>query len=149
MDSIKDQTLVFFRGAIPGSFASGLLQSGEDTSSGATSIFLGKVRADEGKKGTVVSISYTAYEQMAIDQMAEIARALKEKYPVSQLGAGHSLGDVPAGAVCLCIWATSGHRRAAIEACNEAVERLKNELPIWGRENFEGSGYRWKINNAS
>lgn len=149
MEREKNHAIVFFQGAIPDTFVSGLLQSSEDTASGAVSIFLGKVRADQGNDGTVVSISYTAYEQMAIEQMAEIIRMLKRKYPVAQLGAGHSLGDVPAGAVCLCVWATSGHRRAAMDACNEAVELLKRELPIWGRENFEGSAYQWKINNPS
>ena len=45
----------------------------------------------------------------------------------------HSLGKVKAGEICLFVFTSSSHRKAAIDACEEVVERVKKELPIWGR----------------
>jgi molybdopterin synthase catalytic subunit len=59
----------------------------------------------------------------------------------------HSLGKVNAGEICLFVFTSSAHRKAAIDACEEVVERIKKELPIWGRELFEDDTYQWKENN--
>jgi len=56
------------------------------------------------------------------------------------------LGMVPAGEVCLFILAAAGHRKNSINACNELVERIKNELPVWGKEIFNDHLYKWKVN---
>ena len=53
----------------------------------------------------------------------------------------HSLGVVKAGEISLFVFTSSAHRRAAIDACNEVVERIKNELPVWGKEIFEDETY--------
>ncbi|MNW17871.1 Molybdopterin synthase catalytic subunit [compost metagenome] len=58
----------------------------------------------------------------------------------------HSLGTVHAGEICLFVFTSSKHRNEATMACNEVVERIKNELPIWGKEIFEDETYQWKIN---
>ena len=58
----------------------------------------------------------------------------------------HSLGIVKAGEISLFVFASSPHRKAAIEACNETVERIKKELPVWGKELFENENYQWKEN---
>jgi molybdopterin synthase catalytic subunit len=58
----------------------------------------------------------------------------------------HSLGLVKAGEICLFVFTSSKHRKAAIEACNELVERIKAELPIWGKEIFEDNSSQWKEN---
>ena len=58
----------------------------------------------------------------------------------------HSLGKVVVGEISLFVFTSSPHRKAAIEACNETVERIKAELPIWGKELFTDETYQWKEN---
>jgi molybdopterin synthase catalytic subunit len=58
----------------------------------------------------------------------------------------HSLGEIVAGEICLFVFTSSAHRKAAMDACNEIVERLKAELPIWGREIMEDNSHQWKVN---
>jgi molybdopterin synthase catalytic subunit len=61
----------------------------------------------------------------------------------------HSLGKIKCGEVCLFVFTSAPHRKAAIDACSEAVERLKAELPIWGKEIFEDDSFQWKINQPA
>jgi molybdopterin synthase catalytic subunit len=53
---------------------------------------------------------------------------------------------VAAGEICLFVFTSSAHRKPAIDACTETVERIKAELPVWGKELFEDAGYQWKEN---
>ncbi len=113
---------------------------------GAHSIFLGQVRADEINGETVAAIEYTTYEEMALEKMHEIREAIFSKYELTCLHVHHSLGKVKAGEISLFVFASSAHRKAAIEACSEIVEKIKKELPVWGKEIFENEGYQWKEN---
>lgn len=146
MEAMQHDKLIFFEGPIPAAWMGEWLAAHEDPGPGASGLFLGRVRADRIGERTVTSITYTAYEDMAIESWRQIRRALIEAYDLGELEAFHSLGEVPAGMLCVCVCATAGHREAAMDACREAVERLKRELPIWGKENFQGSGYQWKTN---
>jgi len=135
------------QGAISPAFIANSIQAHQSKHSiGGHSIFLGQVRADdlEGKK--VAAIDYTSYEDMALEKMHQIREEIIPKYQLSCMHVHHSLGTVAAGEICLFVFTSSRHRKAAIEACSEAVERIKTELPIWGRELFEGEGYQWKEN---
>lgn len=113
---------------------------------GAHSIFLGQVRADEIEGKTVAAIEYTTYEEMALEKMSEIREDIFSKYELTCLHVHHSLGKVKAGEISLFVFASSAHRKAAIEACSEVVEKIKKELPVWGKEIFETEGYHWKEN---
>ena len=59
----------------------------------------------------------------------------------------HSLGIVPSGEISLFVFTSSKHRRDAIDACNEVVELIKKELPVWGKEIFEDGDHVWKLNS--
>jgi molybdopterin synthase catalytic subunit len=138
---------IFMQGAIPASFIGDSIgKHSSKTSIGGHSIFLGQVRADDidGKK--VISISYTANEEMALQKMHEIREDIFSKYPLTCMHVYHSLGNVMTGEICLFVFTSSAHRKAAIDACTECVERIKAELPIWGKEHFEGNDYQWKVN---
>ena len=138
---------IFVEGSIQASFIADSIQKHETkTSIGGHSIFLGQVRADEidGKK--VMAIEYTAYEQMALEKMHEIRESIFEKYPLTCMHVYHSLGKVATGELCLFVFTSSAHRKAAIDACTETVERLKAELPIWGKEVLEDETHHWKVN---
>lgn len=114
---------------------------------GAHSIFLGQVRSDEINGKTVAAIDYTTYEEMALEQMHVIREAIFEKYPLTCMHIHHSLGRVKAGEISLFVFTSSKHRKAAIDACEEVVERIKKELPVWGKEVFEDASHQWKENH--
>ena len=116
------------------------------TEIGAHQIFLGQIRADEIDGKTVKAIEYTAYEDLALSHMAAIREEIFAKYKLTCMHIHHSLGIVNAGEICLFVFTSSKHRKEATLACNEVVERIKNELPIWGREIFEDETHQWKIN---
>ena len=145
--SERKQKNIFMEGAIPSSFIADSIQKhSSKTDIGGHSIFLGQVRADsiDGKK--VSAIEYTSYVEMALEKMHEIREAIFAKYPLTCMHVYHSLGRVAAGEICLFVFTSSSHRKPAVDACSETVERIKAELPVWGKEWFEEEGYQWKGN---
>ena len=58
----------------------------------------------------------------------------------------HSLGEIKVGEICLFVFTSSKHRKADMQACDELVERIKAELPIWGKEILDSSATQWKVN---
>lgn len=138
---------IFMQGAIPAEFIGSSIQKHSSKKDiGAHSIFLGQVRADVIGEKTVAAIEYSTYAEMALEKMHEIREALFEKYALTCMHVHHSLGLVKAGEICLFVFASSKHRKVAIDACEEAVERIKAELPVWGKELFEDESHIWKIN---
>ena len=139
---------IFMEGAIPPSFiADSIAKHASKTGIGGHNIFLGQVRTDdiEGKK--VSAIEYTSNVEMALEKMHEIRESIFAKYAITCMHVHHSLGKVNAGEICLFVFTSSKHRKVAIDACTECVEKIKAELPIWGKELFEGEGYQWKVNS--
>lgn len=138
---------IFVQNAIPATFIADSIQKHSSKKNiGAHSIFLGQVRADEIGGKTVAAIEYTTYTEMALEKMHEIRESLFEKYELTCMHVYHSLGQVKAGEICLFVFTSSKHRKMAIEACEECVERIKAELPVWGKELFEDESYTWKVN---
>jgi molybdopterin synthase catalytic subunit len=138
---------IFVKGAIQASFIADSIQKhSTKTNIGGHSIFLGQVRADEIEGKKVSAIEYTAYEQLALEKMHEIRESIFEKYTLTCMHVYHSLGTVVVGEICLFVFTSSAHRKAAIDACEETVERLKAELPVWGKEILEDETHHWKVN---
>jgi molybdopterin synthase catalytic subunit len=139
---------IFVQGPISGAFVGESIQKhSTKTDIGAHQIFLGQVRADvlNGKK--VKAIDYTAYEAMALGKMHEIREGIFEKYNLTCMHVYHSLGRVAAGEISLFVFTSSPHRKQAIQACAEIVEKIKAELPVWGKEIMEDETYQWKVND--
>ena len=138
---------IFVNGAISVSFiAESIKKHSSKTAIGAHNIFMGQVRADQIEGKTVKEIEYTAYEELALEAMKTIREDIFKKYPLICMHVTHSLGRVMCGEVCLFVFTSSAHRKAAIDACSETVERIKAELPVWGRELFEDESHQWKVN---
>ncbi|HCL06132.1 MAG TPA: molybdopterin converting factor [Chitinophagaceae bacterium] len=138
---------IFVQGSITASFIADSIQKhSSKTGIGGHSIFLGQVRTDEINGKKVAAIEYTSYEEMALQKMHEIREAIFVKYELTCMHVYHSLGKVPAGEICLFVFTSSPHRKAAIEACSELVEKIKAELPVWGAELFEDNSHQWKVN---
>ena len=146
MDSQKIKN-IFTEGAITAAFiAESIAKHSNKTGIGGHSIFMGQVRADEVDGTAVTAIEYTAHQHLALTQMHTIREETFAKYPLHCLHVHHSLGSVKTGEICLFVFTSSAHRKPAIEACNELVERIKAELPIWGKELFDNQTHQWKEN---
>ena len=138
---------IFIQGPISPQFVANDIQKhSTKTNIGAHNIFLGQVRDDiiDGKK--VVAIEYSCYEEMALEKMHAIRESIFAKYDLTCMHVYHSLGRVNVGEISLFVFTSSKHRRAAIDACNELVELLKKELPVWGKELFADETHTWKQN---
>lgn len=139
---------VFVQGAIPPQFiGESIAKHSSKKDIGAHSIFLGQVRNDIIDGKTVTAIDYSAYEEMANEKFHEIREAAFEKYPLHCMHIYHSLGRVATGEISLFVFTSSKHRKEAIAACEYLVERIKAEVPVWGKEVFEDESHSWKENN--
>lgn len=138
---------IFIEGAISPSFiGDAILKHSSKKMIGAHSIFLGQVRNDITGNRAVVAIEYTTYGEMAEEKYHEIREETFSKFPLTCLHVYHSLGKVAAGEISLFVFTSAPHRKASIDACAELVERIKKELPVWGKEIINDGGYEWKEN---
>jgi len=138
---------IFNQGAItPAFIADSIAKHSSKTAIGGHSIFMGQVRRDEIDGKFVSLIDYSSYEDLALEKMHQIREEIFQKYPLNCMHVHHSLGQVKTGEICLFVFTSSAHRKPAIDACSEIVERIKSELPIWGKEVFENETHQWKEN---
>jgi molybdopterin synthase catalytic subunit len=138
---------VFIEGAISPSFiAESIAHHSVKKNIGAHSIFLGQIRNDVTDSKIVQAIEYTAYNDMANTVFHTIREEAFSKYDLTCMHIYHSLGQVKAGEISLFVFTSSIHRKDAIDACEEIVERIKKEAPVWGKEIFEDETYVWKEN---
>jgi molybdopterin synthase catalytic subunit len=131
----KKRKKVFVEGPISAQFiADSIAKHATKKDIGAHNIFLGQVREDAHGESAVAFIDYECYEEMAMQKFHEIREGAFAEYPLTCMHIYHSLGPVKVGEISLFVFTSSPHRRAAIDACNTIVERIKNEVPIWGVE---------------
>jgi molybdopterin synthase catalytic subunit len=97
---------------------------------GAVVDFYGVVRDTENDR-KIGGIEYEAFELMARKQLNLIAAEATTKFRLGALAIHHRIGWVPAGEASLYVRVTARHRRAALEACGEIIEKLKVAVPIW------------------
>jgi len=138
---------IFIEGPVPASFISESIEKhSTKTNTGAHSIFLGQVRADVIDDKKVAAIQYSANECMAAEIMTNIREEIFRKYELICMHVYHSLGNVKAGEICLFVFTSAAHRKPAMEACAETVEKIKKNLPVWGKELFDDDTTQWKVN---
>jgi molybdopterin synthase catalytic subunit len=117
-----------------------------DCENGAHEIFLGQVRCDRIDGHHVVAIEYSAFEEMVEEQLKKITDQIFDQFPIKALHIRHSLGLVPAGSISLFVLISAPHRQAAFDATRSLIDRIKAELPIWGKEIFDNQHSQWKVN---
>lgn len=101
---------------------------------GASVEFLGIVREMEGERA-LAGLHYEAYEPMARRQLARIFDELHAAHPVQAAIFIHRLGWVPVGEASLLVRVLSAHRGEALRFCGLAIDRMKEDVPIWKRTN--------------
>jgi len=138
---------IFIEGAIGSDFIAKSIEKHQSkTDIGGHSIFLGQVRADVLNGKIVSAIDYSSYVPMALEIAHEIREEIFAKFDLTCMHVYHSLGRVNAGEICLFVFTSSKHRKAAQDACAEMVERIKSEVPVWGKEILNDETYLWKEN---
>ncbi|MBK8612748.1 MAG: molybdenum cofactor biosynthesis protein MoaE [Flavobacteriales bacterium] len=139
---------IFVEGAIAPSFiADNIAKHATRHDIGAHEIFLGQVRADVIDGRSVDAIEYTAYADMANEQMTAIREEAFARWPeMTCLHVHHSLGMIKAGELCFFVFASASHRQQAREAVAYVTDEVKKRLPIFGKEVFTEGGHVWKQN---
>jgi MoaE-MoaD fusion protein len=113
----------------------------EDDRAGAIATFVGTVRAESrGRK--VVRLEYEAYEGMAENVMADLAEQLNQRYDLCAVAITHRVGVCEIGDVSIAIAVSAPHRQDALAACKDAIDTLKETVPLWKKEVYEG-GEEW------
>ena len=112
-----------------------------DESAGAVATFLGTVRR-ESRGRTVRYLVYEAYVEMAEGVMAQIAADLEQRYDLWAVAIHHRVGRVEIGEASVAIAVSAPHREDALAACKEAIDTLKQTVPLWKKEVYEG-GEEW------
>lgn len=114
----------------------------ESPESGAVVLFLGTVRNNtNGRK--VKHLEYEAYAPMAEKKMEEIGEEINEKWGIQSVAIVHRVGKLEIGEVSVAVGVASPHRRDGFEACQYAMDRLKQIVPIWKREVWEDGEAEW------
>lgn len=111
--------------------------AGARTADGAVASFIGVVRGEnQGRR--VSFLEYEAYEPLAVRALQRITDEIREGWPDTRIGVHHRIGRLELGEASVIIVAASPHRAHAFAACRYAIERVKQIVPIWKHEHFEG-----------
>jgi MoaE-MoaD fusion protein len=113
----------------------------EDDVAGGIASFVGTVR-NRSRGRTVRYLEYEAYGGMAEKVMAELAADLQARHELTAVAITHRVGRVEIGEPSVVIAVSAPHRAAALAACKEAIDTLKETVPLWKKEVYEG-GEEW------
>jgi molybdopterin synthase catalytic subunit len=115
-------------------------------SDGAVVTFDGIVRNNfDGRP--VRALEYEAYAEMAEKKMAEIGTEVQRKFDVGEIAMVHRLGHLEIGESSIVIAVAAPHRHAAFEACAYAMDRVKEDVPVWKKEFFADGDAHWVNQN--
>jgi molybdopterin synthase catalytic subunit/molybdopterin converting factor small subunit len=108
---------------------------------GAVATFVGTVRrSSRGRE--VLYLEYEAFAEMAEPMLAQLADELIAKHGLCKVAIHHRVGRVEIGEASVVIAVSAAHRAAALDACHEAIDTLKNTIPLWKKEVYAG-GEEW------
>jgi molybdopterin synthase catalytic subunit len=110
---------------------------GDGTGAGAVTSFAGLVR-DENQGRRVSFLEYEAYEPLAVRALNRIVDEAREAWPGARLAVHHRIGRLELGEASIIIVAAAPHRADAFAACRYTIERVKQIVPVWKHEHFDG-----------
>ena len=111
-----------------------------ETACGGICLFVGTVR-NKNKGKTVTHLDFESYEAMAIKELRKIAVTCIEKFELSKISIHHRVGHVGITEKAVIIAVSTVHRKKAFEACEFAIDSLKENVPIWKKEFLENGSY--------
>jgi molybdopterin synthase catalytic subunit/molybdopterin converting factor small subunit len=112
-----------------------------DERAGAIATFQGTVRR-QSRGREVIALEYEAYGGMAEKVMREIADDVKDRYELLDVAVAHRVGRCEVGEVSVAIAVSAPHRQDALSACRDVIDQLKERVPLWKKELYEG-GEEW------
>jgi len=112
-----------------------------DERAGAVATFTGTVRR-QSRGREVTQLEYEAYAEMAEDVMAQLAHDLQERYELCAVAIHHRVGTLGIGESSVVIAVSAPHRQDALAACKDAIDTLKETVPLWKKEIYAG-GEEW------
>lgn len=118
-----------------------VIEEARNDQAGAVASFIGTTRS-QSRGRTVHYLEYEAYGGMAEKVMAELADELKQRYDLCEIAIAHRTGRVDIGGISVVIAVSAPHRADALAACKDAIDRLKEIVPLWKKEVYEG-GEEW------
>ena len=108
---------------------------------GAVATFVGTVRR-RSRGRDVQHLDYEAFEEMAEPMLRELAARLTATHGLCEVAIHHRVGRVEIGEPSVVVAVSAPHRAAALEACREAIDTLKETIPLWKKEVYAG-GEEW------
>jgi MoaE-MoaD fusion protein len=118
-----------------------VLREVETPEAGALASFVGTVRR-RSRDRDVVHLEYEAFEEMAEPLLSRLGDELTERYGLCAVAIHHRLGRVEIGEASVVIAVSAPHRASALDACREAIDTLKETIPLWKKEVYVG-GEEW------
>jgi molybdopterin synthase catalytic subunit/molybdopterin converting factor small subunit len=112
-----------------------------DERAGGIATFTGTVRR-QSRGREVTHLEYEAYAEMAEEVMARLAADLKSRHDLCAVAIHHRVGRLEIGEASVVIAVSAPHRQEALTACREAIDTLKETVPLWKKEVYEG-GEEW------
>jgi molybdopterin synthase catalytic subunit/molybdopterin converting factor small subunit len=112
-----------------------------DERAGGIATFTGTVRR-QSRGREVTHLEYESYAEMAEDVMAKLAAELESRYDLCAVAVHHRVGRVEIGEASVVIAVSAPHRQDALAACKDAIDTLKETVPLWKKEVYEG-GEEW------
>ena len=112
-----------------------------DERAGAVATFTGTVRR-QSRGREVTRLEYEAYAEMAEEVMTRLAADLRDRYELCGVAIHHRVGTLAIGEASVVIAVSAPHRQDALAACKDAIDRLKETVPLWKKEVYEG-GEEW------
>jgi molybdopterin synthase catalytic subunit len=119
-----------------------VLQAVRSPAAGAVVLFLGTAREMTGQRRTR-SLDYEAFPEMACAKLTELDRQARNRWPLVECVVVHRLGHLDLGEVSVAIAVSSAHREPAFEAGKWLIDRIKQIVPIWKRENRADGTWEW------
>ena len=114
-----------------------LLAAVRGAGDGAEALFVGAVR-NENQGRRVLYLEYQAYSAMAEREMSKLRDQALERFEISEVAIVHRTGRLEIGDAAVAIAVAAPHRAPAFDACRWIIDRLKQTVPIWKKEFFEG-----------
>lgn len=110
-----------------------VLRAVQHPGAGGVTIFVGVVR-DNADDKAVARLDYEAHPTMAKAELSRVLEAVEAEFPESRLAVVHRVGQLAVGDLAIVLAASSPHRGVAFDACEAAIDRIKESVPIWKKE---------------
>lgn len=118
-----------------------IMSAAESLEAGALNIFIGTVRAKTADK-KVIRLEYECYEPMAVSEIQKIFEEASQRWPILKVAISHRIGVLQLGDEAVVLAVSTPHRKESFEACQFIIDTLKQTVPIWKKEVYEG-GEEW------